>query len=502
MKSEVRNCGVLLHPTSLPSNFGIGSLGEKAIEFVDLLKEINITMWQILPLGPTGYGDSPYASRSSFAGNELLVDLNELAYDGFLELSDVIKDPFEKSSRVDYNLVRKFKEPLLRKAALSLINSKDKKAFNEFKKDNNYWLDDYALYSCLVDEYNDSRWFSAWPEDVRKRDTKTLKKLEKQFSEKIEIVKAIQYFFFTQWNKVRDYANENGIKIIGDIPIFVAGDSVDAWTNVKLLKMDEDYKQLYSAGVPPDAFSSDGQLWGNPVYDWNEHEATEFNWWTKRVQATLKTCDIVRIDHFRGLESYWEVPSDEKTALNGEWVKAPGQKLLDQLKKEFGDLPVIAEDLGVITEEVEKLRDDNNLPGMKILQFAFGFKNGKFDSSNAYLPHHCTLNSVVYSGTHDNDTTRGWFDKLNDKEQDLVRRYFESSNEEVVWKLIRGMLFSNSKWAIIPMQDILELDSTGRMNTPSTCGSSNWSWRLTTLEIDNWIKTRLSYTIQLCGREG
>ncbi|MDC7237488.1 MAG: 4-alpha-glucanotransferase [Sphaerochaetaceae bacterium] len=500
MKSEERNCGVLLHPTSLPSKHGIGSLGESAFEFIDLLKDMKITLWQILPLGPTGYGDSPYASRSTFAGNELLIDLNELAYEGYLELTDVLKDPFNTEDRIDYNLVRAFKEPLLRKAAIALLRENDNKEYKQFIKDNAYWLDDYALYTVLVEEYNDSRWFVAWPEKIKKRDSKTISELHKKYKERIEIAKAIQYFFFAQWHKVKDYANENGIQIIGDIPIFVAGDSVDAWANVELLKMDEDYHQLFSAGVPPDAFSDEGQLWGNPVYDWNKHEETEFNWWVKRIRATLDMCDIVRIDHFRGLEAYWEVPSSEKTALNGKWVKAPGQKLLNQLKKEFSSLPLIAEDLGVITDEVEALRDNNNLPGMKILQFAFGFKEGKFDSTNAYLPHHCSYNSVVYSGTHDNDTTRGWFDKLSEGEKDIVRRYLESSNEEVVWKLIRTMLFSNSKWAIIPMQDILELDTNSRMNTPSTCGSSNWSWRLSSLDIEEWRKERLSYTIEMCDR--
>ncbi len=500
MKSEIRNCGVLLHPTSLPSRHGIGSLGEKAYEFISLMKEMKITLWQILPLGPTGFGDSPYASRSTFAGNELLIDLNELAFDGYLDLTDIIEDPFELSDRIDYNLVREFKEPLLRKAALNLIKQKDKKAYNVFIKNNAYWLDDYALYCTLVKQYNDSRWYYAWPEKIKKRDEKTLKEVIKANQEEIEIVKAIQFFFFTQWKKVKDLANENGIKIIGDIPIFVAADSVDAWTNVNLFKMDEDYQQIFSAGVPPDAFSADGQLWGNPVYDWPKHVESNFEWWTKRVKATLDMCDVVRIDHFRGLESYWEVPSSEKTALNGQWVKAPGQELLDHLKKEVKNLNVIAEDLGVITDEVEELRDNNNLPGMKILQFAFGFKDGKFDSSNAYLPHHCNYNSVVYSGTHDNDTTRGWFDKLSEGEKDIVRRYFESSNEEVVWKLIKAILFSNSKWAIIPMQDILELDTNSRMNTPSTCGSSNWSWRLTTLEVDSWRKERLSYNIEMSDR--
>lgn len=500
MKTEKRNCGVLLHPTSLPSRFGIGSLGEKAIQFIDLLEKMNISLWQILPLGPTGFGDSPYASRSTFAGNELLIDLDQLVYDDYLEVLDVIQDPFELTDRIDYNLVRQVKEPLIKKAAITLINSDDKADFNKFCEENSYWLDDYALYSILVEDYNDSRWFYAWPEEIKKRSKPAIDKIIKENTTRLEIVKATQYFFFKQWMRVKSYANSKNIQIIGDIPIFVAGDSVDAWTNVDLFKMDENYQQLFSAGVPPDAFSDEGQLWGNPVYKWEKHLETNFAWWTKRVKATLSMCDIVRIDHFRGLESYWEVPSTEKTALNGKWVKAPGQELLDHLYKEIPNLNVIAEDLGVITDEVEALRDNNNLPGMKILQFAFGYRDGKFDSTNAYLPHHCNYNSVVYTGTHDNDTTRGWFDKLGEGEKDIIRRYYESSNEEIVWKMIRNMLFTNSKWAILPMQDILELDSNSRMNTPSTCGSSNWSWRLTNLNIDNWREERLAYTIELSDR--
>lgn len=500
MKTEERNCGILLHPTSLPSHFGIGSLGQEAMDFIDLLSEMKITLWQILPLGPTGFGDSPYASRSTFAGNELLIDLIQLSFDGYLDLKDIIKDPFELNSRIDYNKVREFKEPLLEKAALNLLNSEVKTDFIDFCKKEKYWLDDYALYATLVEDYNDSRWYLSWDEKIKKREKSALNKVVKKNKERIEIKKAIQYFFFKQWSTIKNYANSKDIKIIGDIPIFVAGDSVDAWTNVELFQMDEDYRQTFSAGVPPDAFSSDGQLWGNPLYDWSYHIETNFKWWTNRIKATMNMCDIVRIDHFRGLESYWRVPSSEKTALRGEWVKAPGQLLLDHLNKNVKNLNLIAEDLGVITDEVEELRDNNNLPGMKILQFAFGFENGKLDSKNAYLPHHCNYNSVVYTGTHDNDTTRGWFDKLDEGTKDLLRRYYESSNEDIVWKMIRNMLFTNSKWAIMPMQDFLELDSNSRMNTPSTCGSSNWSWRLTSLDIDQWRKDRLSYTIELSDR--
>ncbi len=500
MKTEERNSGILLHPTSLPSHHGIGSLGDDAIEFIDLLSDMKVSLWQILPLGPTGFGDSPYAARSAFAGNELLIDLNQLAFDGYLDITDILNDPFELTDRIDYNNVRKFKEPLLKKAAINLLSSQEKGDYHNFCEKNKYWLDDWAIYSIILEDYNDSRWFLTWPEELKKRDKKALSKIEKANKERIEIIKAIQFFFYKQWDKVKSYANSKNIKIIGDIPIFVAGDSVDAWTNVELFKMDEDYHQIYSAGVPPDAFSADGQLWGNPVYDWDMHVKTNFDWWTKRIKATMEICDVVRIDHFRGLESYWQVPSNETTALNGKWVKAPGQLLLDHLKENILNLELIAEDLGVITDEVEELRDKNNLPGMKILQFAFGFKDGKLDSSNAYLPHHCNYNSVVYSGTHDNDTTRGWFDKLDEGTKDLLRRYFESSNDDIVYKMIRCMMFTNSKWAILPMQDLLELNSNSRMNTPSTCGSSNWSWRLTSLNIEEWRKNRFRDIIEMSDR--
>lgn len=506
MKTTIRNCGVLMHPTSLPSNHGIGSLGDTAKSFIDTLKKLNITLWQILPLGPTGYGDSPYAARSTFAGNELLIDLNELSVEGYLDLSDVILDPFDKTQRVDYEKVRAFKEPLLSKAAKYFIANKTKdedKAYINFCNANIYWLDDYALYSVLCSVYNDSRWFEIWDEKIKRRDEKEISKLTKKYKKEIEEVKVLQFFFDKQWQAIKKYSNDNGIKIIGDVPIFVAPDSVDAWTHPELFKMDEDYHQIFSSGVPPDAFSDTGQLWGNPVYDWDKHLQTEFNWWAKRIGGVLKNCDIIRIDHFRGLSAYWEVEAHEKTAMNGKWVPSPGQQLLDVLKKEFGQLPIIAEDLGIITDDVEELRDNNNLPGMKILQFAFGFdSDGNFDSSNAYLPHNCIKNSVVYTGTHDNDTTRGWYDKLDDASKDLVRRYFQCSDEEVVWQMMRYMIESNSEWAIFPMQDFLELNSDGRMNTPSTCGSSNWSWRLPSLEFEDWRCDRLSDAILRYGRSG
>lgn len=498
--SKDRYMGILLHPTSFYSPFGVGDLGDEAHSFIDIAAENKVKIWQILPLGPTGYGDSPYASRSTFAGNELLIDLKSLYLDGYLEIEDIMVED-DGSLRVDYGSARAKKFPLLIKAAKEFLKKKDKD-FDKFLAEEAPWLDDYAIYQVLCDKFNDSRWFSAWPLELKNRDEKALEKVRKENKEDILVWKALQYFFFKQWLELKSYANEKNIKIIGDVPIFVAPDSVDAWTNRKLLKIDEDGNQEASSGVPPDAFSATGQLWGNPLYRWSEHEKTNFSWWISRIKATLRFCDLIRIDHFRGLSACWEVPSGEETAINGKWVKSPGKKLLNALKEELGDdLPIIAEDLGVITEDVVELRDSFNLPGMKILQFAFSFnEEGELDSDNAYLPHNIGPSSVVYTGTHDNNTTCGWYNELSDAEKDLVRRYFECPDDQVPWQMIRHAMMSNGKYCIIPMQDLLMLGSEARMNTPSTCGSSNWSWKMRKgeMEMANW--PRLHYLIKLYGR--
>lgn len=506
MKHNTRRCGVLMHPTSLPSTHGIGSLGDEAFAFIDLLSQAQVRLWQILPLGPTGYGDSPYAARSSFAGNELLIDLKSLAYDGYLDVEDVLFSPVFPLDRVDYGQVRAYKEPLLEKAAdlfLAEAEEDERAAYEAFKNENAWFLDDYALYQVLCRVYNDSRWFEVWPAELRLRKPSALTTVRKTYEREIERIKVQQYFFFTQWAKLKAYANTHQVQIIGDIPIFVAPDSVDAWANRHLLKMDKDGRQTVSSGVPPDAFSSDGQLWGNPVYDWEAHRKEKFSWWIKRIEETLKSCDIIRIDHFRGFAAYWEVPQGEKTAMNGSWEKAPGEELFAALKEKLGEnLPIIAEDLGVITEDVEALRDSNNFPGMKILQFAFNVEHGTLDATNAYLPHNCEYNSVIYTGTHDNNTSRGWYESLDGLTQDLVRRYLECPGEQVVWQLIRQMLLSSSKDAILPMQDWLELAQEGRMNIPSTCGTSNWSWRASSLQLEAWRIDRLRSLIEMSGRTG
>lgn len=497
---------MLMHPTSFPSPYGIGDLGDEARQFIDHMVKAGVTLWQILPLGPTGYGDSPYAARSSFAGNELLIDLRALACDGFLSIEDLFTVPVFDLDRVDYGAVRAWKQPLLMQAASTFITEADaeqKASYEAFCQENAWWLDDYALYQVLCAHYNDSRWFLTWDKDLATRKPAALTRWRKEKADDIILWKVLQYFFFSQWKSLKQYANDKGIKLVGDIPIFVAPDSVDAWSNRKLLKIDAQGHQEASSGVPPDGFSAEGQLWGNPVYNWPEHEKEHFAWWIRRMKASLQMTDIVRIDHFRGFAAYWEVPAGETTAMNGTWVPALGKELFAEMRKQLGDsLPFFAEDLGVITPDVEELRDSNGFPGMKVLQFAFDCPNGKLDATNAYLPHNYGYNSVAYTGTHDNDTSRGWYNSLSPEYQDAVRRYLECPDDQVVWQMIRSILMSHAKYAIFPIQDILGLGAEARMNTPATCGTSNWSWRMRNDAIEPWMLDRLHGMVELYGRYG
>lgn len=510
MNRQLRHCGVLMHPTSFPSPYGIGDLGEEARTFIDTMARTGITLWQMLPLGPTGYGDSPYAARSSFAGNELLIDLRTLLFDGLLDVGDLFAAPSFDPDRVDYGSVRAWKEPLLMKAAEAFLakaatvpdKAAEKRRFEEFCSENSWWLDDYALYQVLCSHFSDSRWFLTWDKDIAMREPAALEAWKKREADGMVRWKVLQYFFFSQWDALRRYANDRSIKLVGDIPIFVAPDSVDAWSNRHLLKIDAQGRQKASSGVPPDGFSAEGQLWGNPVYDWPEHEKERFAWWLRRMQASLRLTDIVRIDHFRGFAAYWEVPADETTAMHGKWVAAPGKELFQEMRKRLGDLPVFAEDLGVITPDVERLRDENGFPGMNVLQFAFALKDGRLDAANAYLPHNYAYNSVAYTGTHDNDTSRGWYDALSEEYKDVVRRYLECPDDQVVWQMMRAILMSHAKYAIFPMQDILGLGAEARMNTPATCGTGNWSWRMRSDAVQDWMLDRLHGMIELYGRTG
>ena len=496
-----RYCGVLLHPTSLGGRYGIGDLGPKAYEFVDSLKLAQVRLWQILPLGPTGYGNSPYASRSTFAGNELLLSLSLLAKDGYLAQEEIASPPPFPTEVVDYSMVDAWKMPLLKKAAANFIdkNSEDKE-FMTFCSTNQFWLDDYALFMILYEHYNDARWFSVWKKEDGTYSKELVAKLQKKYARKIEIWKALQYFFEKQWQDLKSYANKHEVSIVGDIPIFVAADSVDTWSNISLFKTDESGHYSGVSGVPPDCFCATGQLWGNPVYDWDVMKKDDYQWWMLRMKALLHQCDILRIDHFRGFESYWEVPYGHKTAEHGTWIKAPGSDFFKEVRRQLGELPILAEDLGFMTEEVELLRDENNFPGMRICQF--GFTRDIADWPNpfdSFLPHNYPSNCVAYTGTHDNDTVRGWFDQLEEKDKVMVTDYLGCTQKDVTWAMIRSVMASYAQYAIFPMQDLLDLNSKARMNIPSTCGSHNWAWRM---EEKHPTEARLAKLARLIGYYG
>ena len=494
-KTTTRRFGVLIHPTSFPSPFGIGDFGKEAREILTMLANAKVTLWQILPLGPTGYGASPYSALSTFAGNELMIDLRSL--DSMFGIGwPYIDTENDCTGRVDFGRVTERKLPLLKEAANLFINcDTPKDDYKAFCKENAWWLDDYALYQALAHHYNDTRWF-LWDKDIKLRKKTAITRWTRQLSSEIEVYKVLQYFFFTQWNDLHRFANGLGIRIIGDIPIYVAGDSVDAWTNPGLFKIDADGNQTAQAGCPPDAFTDLGQLWGNPVYNWEVHAKDDYEWWRKRMEMTLEMVDIVRIDHFRGFESYWEVPAGAPDAVKGGWVPGPGMDLL----KHFRKLDVIGEDLGFLTPEVAEMKKKSGFPGMKIFQFAWDLSKGSFDTTNAYLPHNYETNCVAYTGTHDNETTRGWYNSLSDDYKDIIRRYLQSPDDDIVWQMIRSLMASVADTVIVPMQDIMGLDNSARMNMPSTVGTSNWSWRYDPALMQGWMMDRLREMVMLYGR--
>jgi 4-alpha-glucanotransferase len=466
-----RLAGALLHPTSLPGKYGIGTLGKSAIEFVDFMAAAEQSLWQMFPLGPTGYGNSPYQSFSAFAGNPLLIDLDDLVERGLLSAADLAGIPELPEARVDYAAVIEYKMPLLKKAAALLAGDADMQdRLNVFTEDNSIWLNDYAFFMALKEHFGGGSW-SGWELDIRRRDEAALVKYREKLATEIAEQTALQYLFFEQWFKVKNYANSKGIKIVGDIPIFVAFDSSDAWGNPELFEFDEDMMPIRVAGVPPDYFCKTGQLWGNPLYDWEYSRKTGFAWWIERVRGCLKMSDIIRIDHFRGFVSCWAVPAKDETAEHGSWEPAAGKELFEAVAEALGDLPIIAEDLGFITPEVDELRDSNGFPGMKILTFAF-------DSSedSDFLPHNYTANSVVYTGTHDNDTACGWYAGAGDSDRQFALDYLDATAENFVWKLIRTAWASPSVFALAQLQDFLELGTEARMNMPGS-SSGNWEWR-------------------------
>lgn len=509
--NQRRSAGILFHPTSLPGRYGIGDLGSEAYGFVDFLSSTHQSIWQVLPLGPTGYGDSPYASFSTFAGNPLLISLDQLRDAADLTTEDLGELPAFPDRDVDFGWVQFWKVPLLEKAARNFLrHAKPKRRadFERFCEENREWLDDYAIFMAVKGAYDrkaadagisGAMWNNYWDKDIALREPATLRRWEAERREEIEVNKVLQYYFFAQWGALKAYANKLGIELVGDIPIFVAPDSVDVWANRELFHLDSEGRPEVVAGVPPDYFSPTGQLWGNPLYNWAVMEERGFLWWLSRIRATLRLVDIVRIDHFRGFEAYWEVPAGQKTAEKGEWVKAPGMKLFTVAQEAIGDLPVMAEDLGVITPEVNRMRDHFGFPGMRVLQFAFGLREGKLASEDPFLPHNHSANSVVYTGTHDNDTTLGWYRSQSPAIQDIVRRYLARDGHDIVWDFIRMAFSSVSRYAIVPMQDLLSLDTDARMNTPSTLGG-NWTWRLLPNEIDDIVRGRLTEMTDLYDR--
>lgn len=491
-----RMSGILLHPTSLPGSFGIGDLGSSAYEFVDFLVKSGQQLWQILPLGPTGWGNSPYMCFSAFAGNPLLISPERLVERGWLSADDwtSLPDwiPLQEifPGRISYELVIPFKQAIFQRAWQGFktnATAEQQQAFQTFCAEQETWLKDYALFMVLKDRYKGAEW-STWDPALARRHPEALAQVELEAVDEILFHKFLQFVFNEQWLALRRYANGYGVRILGDIPIYVAYNSADVWLDQRLFDLDTTGQPVRVAGVPPDYFSETGQRWGNPLYNWEAMKASGYQWWIDRIQATLRWVDGLRIDHFRGFESYWAVPVEEATAIRGEWLKGPGSDLFHALKSALGDLPIIAEDLGDITPEVLQLRDEFGFPGMKILLFAFGS-----GSENPYLPHCYSSNCVVYTGTHDNNTTVGWFyDQLSDWERDEVRRYLgDLSSEGIHWDLIRLALESVADLAIIPLQDVMGLGSDSFMNKPGRMGD-NWAWRYTSEMLTPIITERLA----------
>jgi len=490
-----RSSGILLHPTSLPGPSGIGDLGTHVYRFVDMLAKCGQKLWQIFPLGPTGYGDSPYQCFSAFAGNPLLISVESLVEEGLLSKNDLRHKSFN-AHRVDYWPVIQFKIPLLKKAHQNFQSSasaEQTQRYENFCEQQQDWLEDYAVFMALKEAHEGTVW-NSWEKELVRRNPATLTTWKRKLAEQIDYQKYIQHLFFAQWMKIKAYANSKGIHVIGDIPIFVAFDSADAWSHPDLFFFDEKGHPFYVAGVPPDYFSETGQLWGNPLYRWDVMKKRGYTWWIERFKKTFELVDIARVDHFRGFAKYWRVPAGERTAIHGSWEAGPGADLFQTIEKVLGTLPIIAEDLGVITPDVVALRDEFHFPGMKILQFAFD--SGE---NNNYLPHTYDKNCVVYTGTHDNDTTRGWFEKASEEDKRQVRTYLQTTGDDICWDFIHAAWSSVADIAMVPLQDLLGLGSEARMNTPSTLGN-NWAWRFSWDMIPDAALERLTLFTQIYGR--
>ncbi|MBN1889655.1 MAG: 4-alpha-glucanotransferase [Thermoflexales bacterium] len=501
MKRE-RAAGVLLHPTSLPGPDGIGDLGPWAYRWIDFLAATGSSLWQVLPLGPTGYGDSPYQCFSAFAGNPYLVSPQVLLEEGLLTEADLADRPSFPAGRVDYGQVIPWKLTLLDRAFARFQSEPApslRAEFADFCSAQAYWLEDFALFMAIKEAHNDGGSWDGWPALLRGRNAPALQEARRTYAEAVQRHAFRQFLFFRQWSALHTYAAEKAITIIGDIPIFVAYDSADLWAHPELFYVDAKGHLTVVAGVPPDLFSPTGQLWGNPLYRWDVHAAAGYAWWVARLRATLQQVDLVRLDHFRGFAAYWEVKAGLPTAEKGRWVKGPGADLMQALQQALShdhgtSLPIIAEDLGFITPDVAELRDGFGLPGMKVLSFAFGG-----DPDDIFLPHNYSANYVVYTSTHDNDTARGWYDKASEKERDFCRRYLARDGHDISWDTIRLAWSSVAKWAVTQLQDLLSLGSEARMNFPGR-QAGNWNWRMPEDALDEFVRTRFEEMNWIYGR--
>lgn len=492
---QQRRSGILLHPTSLSGKYGIGTLGKEAFTFIHFLKLTEQSYWQILPLGPTGYGDSPYQCFSSKAGNPYLIDIDLLIESQLLEKKDAEILIQKQHEKVDYGNVIDKKIAVLKIAEKNFRTKiKDQSDYDKFCRENKNWLDDYALFMSLKEKFHNKPWYE-WEDKYRLRHETALSKITPELKSMIAFQKFIQYMFFKQWNQVKTYANSLGIKIIGDIPIYVAMDSSDTWVHPELFQFDKNKIPICVGGCPPDYFSATGQLWGNPIFDYEAMEKDNFSWWINRIQYNLALYDIIRVDHFRGFAGYWSIPYGAETAVNGEWIDGPGNKLFQAIKNALGEIPIIAEDLGLITADVIKLRDDFNLPGMKILQFAFD--SGE---ANDYIPHNYTKHCVVYTGTHDNETVNGWFKNAKPADKNYILQYTHSDGKNIAWDLIRCAWASVAETAIAPMQDLLGLGEDARMNLPGST-KNNWQWRMKEFDLTATLAEKLKSLTILYDRK-
>lgn len=482
-----RASGILLHPTSLPGQFGSGDIGDASYKFVDWLVKAGQTYWQMLPVGEVGPSNSPYTSCSAFAGNHLLIDLEELAKLGWLKARELIPDSQFNSNHVDFELVKPFRLKRLQLASKRFFSNSDREshdAYTEFCKSEQHWLEDFALFKAIAHHHQDRAW-NQWPLEYASRNPEALAHANSLYADEVDFYKFCQWCFYRQWKLLKTYANDRGVKIVGDVPIFVSYQSADVWEHQELFELDARGNPTVVAGVPPDFFSETGQLWGNPLYRWRKHERTNYAWWIARMAHALRYFDLVRIDHFRGFAGYWAIPAGAPDARGGQWMPGPGKKLFKAFQKAFDNLPIIAEDLGLITPDVLELRDRFKLPGMRILQFAFGGND-----SNTYLPHHYIENTVAYTGTHDNDTTIGWWHSAPEHEKNYARYYLATGGHDIHWVTINALSASRANTVIFPLQDVLGLSSDCRMNIPGNAWG-NWEWRFTLEQLQDSCTQRL-----------